>query len=344
MPDGKQGAAAAQGAFLGTMKHSPSSQLSTSQRLEIYYFLYLTRRFDERMVSLWKQGRGLGTSFSARGHEAVSVGCGYALENDDMAAPMHRNVGTHIVRGVAPGKLLANYLGKSTGATRGRDANMHGVGDLDCNLIGFISHIPQSMSVALGAAMSFKYRGQPQAALTVCGDGASTAGTFHETLNMAAIYQAPLVIILENNQYAYSTPVDAHSAVSDLAEKASAHGVKAQVVDGNDVEAMYFATYEYLAQARKGGGPGLIEAKTMRMLGHALHDGAEYVPKALLATWENRDPVSRYRSKLQEIGLAETDLAEIEAQVELEMDEAITFAEDSPFPEASTVTEGVYAK
>ncbi len=326
------------------MKLSPSSQLSTFQRLEIYHFLYLTRRFDERMVSLWKQGRGLGTSFSARGHEAVSVGCGYALEEDDVAAPMHRNVGTHMVRGVAPGKLLANYLGKSTGATRGRDANMHGVGDLDFKLIGFISHIPQSMSVALGAAMSFKYRGKPQAALTVCGDGASTAGTFHETLNMAAIYKAPLVIVLENNQYAYSTPVDSHSAVSDLAVKAAAHGIKAQIVDGNDVEAIYFATHEYLAQARQGEGPGLIEAKTMRMLGHALHDGAEYVPQALLATWENRDPVSCYRSKLRDIGFAETDLAEIEAQVEREMDEAIAFAEGSAYPTASTVMEGVYAE
>ena len=151
------------------MNRTFSSLLSTAQQQEVYYFLYLARRFDERMVSLWKQGRGLGTSFSSRGHEAVSVGAGYALEADDVAAPMHRNVGTHMVRGVSPGRLLANYLGKETGATRGRDANIHGVGDLGCNLIGFISHIPQSMSVALGAAMSFKYRDQPRAALTVCG-------------------------------------------------------------------------------------------------------------------------------------------------------------------------------
>ena len=325
------------------MNHTPSSRLSTAQRREIYYFLYLTRRFDERMVSLWKQGRGLGTSFSARGHEAISVGCGYALEEDDVAAPMHRNVGTHMVRGVSPGRLLSNYLGKATGATRGRDANIHGVGDLGCNLIGFVSHIPQSMSVALGAAMSFKIRDQPQAVLTICGDGASTAGTFHETLNMAAIYQAPLVVILENNQYAYSTPVGTHSAVTELAEKARAHGVKAQVVDGNDVETMYDAAHAYLALARQGQGPGLIEAKTMRMLGHALHDGAEYVPKDLVAAWEKRDPVSRYRIKLQAAGLADTALAEVEVQVERDMDEAIAFAEGSAYPDATTVMEGVYA-
>ncbi len=325
------------------MNHIPSAQLSTAQRLEIYHFLYLARRFDERMVSLWKQGRGLGTSFSSRGHEAISVGCGYALEPDDMAAPMHRNVGTHMVRGVSPGRLLSNYLGKATGATRGRDANIHGVGDLGCNLIGFVSHIPQSMSVALGAAMSFKIRDQPQAALTICGDGASTTGTFHETLNMAAIYQAPLVVILENNLYAYSTPVGTHSAVTDLAEKARAHGVKAQVVDGNDVEAMYDAAHTYLALARQGRGPGLIEAKTMRMLGHALHDGAEYVPADLVAAWEKRDPVSRYRIKLQEAGVADTALAEVETQVERDMDEAVAFAEGSAYPDAATVMEGVYA-
>lgn len=325
------------------MNDNPASLLTFSQKLEIYYFLYLARRFDERMVSLWKQGRGMGTSFSSRGHEAVSVGSGYALEKDDMAAPMHRNVGTHMVRGVSPGKLLANYLGKKTGATRGRDANLHGVGDLECNLIGFISHIPQSMSVALGTALSFKYRNQPQAALTICGDGASTAGTFHETLNMAAIYNAPLVILLENNQYAYSTPVGLHSKVSDLADKASGHGIKVQVVDGNDVEAVYVATHEYLSQARQGGGPGLIEAKTMRMQGHALHDGAEYVPKDKLASWELRDPVSLFRSKLQAAGLGESVLLEIEARVEREMDKAIAYAEGSPYPDAATVAEGVYA-
>jgi len=328
----------------GPVTPMPASRLSPTQRLEIYYFLYLARRFDERMVSLWKQGRGLGTSFSSRGHEAVSVGCGYALEEDDIAAPMHRNVGTHMVRGVVPGRLLSNYLGKATGATRGRDANIHGVGDLDCNLIGFVSHIPQSMSVALGAAMSFKIRGQPQAALTVCGDGASTAGTFHETLNMAAIYQAPLVVILENNQYAYSTPVGTHSAVTDLAGKASAHGVKAQVVDGNDVEAVYYATHAYLTSARQGQGPGLIEAKTMRMLGHALHDGAEYVPAELLATWEGRDPVSRDRTRLRDAGTADAALAAIEARVEQEMDAAVAFAEGSAYPDAATVMEGIYAE
>ncbi len=191
--------------------------------------------------------------------------------------------------------------------------------------------------------MSFKIRDQPQAALTVCGDGASTTGTFHETLNMAAVYQAPLVVILENNQYAYSTPVDAHSAVTNLAEKALAHGVKAQVVDGNDVEAMYHATHEYLDLARQGQGPGLIEAKTMRMLGHALHDGAEYVPEDLLATWADQDPVSRYQAKLRDVGLTDTDLTEVEDRVEREMDKAIAFAEGSPYPDAATVMEGVYA-
>lgn len=317
--------------------------LTDAQRLELYYFLCLSRRFDERMVSLWKQGRGLGTSFSSRGHEGVSVGCGYALQQKDMAAPMHRNVGLHMVRGVPPGKLLANYLGRQAGATGGRDANLHGVGDLERNLIGFISHIPQSLPVALGAAMAFRYRGLPHAALTITGDGASTAGVFHETLNMAALYQAPLVVVLESNQYAYSTPTAQHSKVTDMTVKAAAHGLPVHSVDGNDVEAVFRSASQCLQSARKGQGPAFIEARTMRMMGHALHDGAEYVPPELLQEWEARDPVATYRVRMAKNGLAEAKLKSLEDRVEKEMDEAIAYAEECPFPTPESVVEGVYA-
>lgn len=323
---------------------SAPAVLSAEQRRCMYRWMYLTRRFDETMVSMWKQGRGLGTCFSARGHEAVSIGAGYALQPEDMAAPMHRNIGMYMLRGLSPVQLFCNYLGRAAGTTRGRDANLHGNGDLSHGLIGFISHIPQSLSVALGAAMSFQYRRLPHAALTVCGDGGSTAGTFHETMNMAALYQAPLVVILENNQYAYSTPVMEHTAVTDLARKADAYDIPSCIVDGNDVEAMYEATHRMLERARLGEGPGVIEAKTMRMLGHAIHDGAEYVPQSLLNTWQAKDPVLGYRSRLMESGVfTAAALGELEREVDAEILAAFETAERSPFPKAETVMDGVYA-
>ncbi len=318
--------------------------LSCKQRIEIYRWMYLTRRFDETMVSMWKQGRGLGTCFSARGHEAVSIGAGYALHKEDVAAPMHRNVGMYLLRGLPPQQIYANLLGRANGTTRGRDANLHGNGDLSLNLIGFISHIPQSLPPALGAAMSFKYRNLPYAALTVCGDGGSTAGVFHECLNMASLYQAPLVVILENNQYAYSTPAQEHTAVSVLAEKAKAHAIPSVVVDGNDVESVYEAACRMLDRARQGGGPSLIEAQTMRMLGHAIHDGAEYVPSAQLAAWEARDPVRSYRERLLSQNTAdENRLATLETAVDSEILDAFQEAEQSPFPDPATVLDGIYA-
>ncbi|MCY4522911.1 MAG: thiamine pyrophosphate-dependent dehydrogenase E1 component subunit alpha [Caldilineaceae bacterium] len=320
------------------------TSLSAGERLDIYRWMYRTRRFDEVMVSMFKQGRGVGTCFSARGHEAVSIGAGWGLQPEDFAAPMHRNVGMFMLRGLPPDQLYSNYLGRANGTTRGRDANLHGNGDLSRNLIGFISHIPQSLPVALGTAMSFRYRRQPQAALTVCGDGGSTAGVFHETLNMAVLYKAPLVVVLENNQYAYSTPVAEHTAVSELHLKARAYDMPSQVVDGNDVLEVFEAVSAALARARADKGPFLVEARTMRMLGHAIHDGAEYVPDELLAHWEAKDPVVRFRRWLQDNdGVRPDALQELErAESEL-IDQAFAAAEASPFPDPDTVEAGVYA-
>ena len=192
--------------------------------------------------------------------------------------------------------------------------------------------------------MSFRYRNQPQAALTVCGDGGSTAGVFHECLNMASLYQAPLVVILENNQYAYSTPATEHTAVPELVDKAKAYAIPATVVDGNDVESVYNAACSMLERARQGGGPGLIEARTMRMLGHAIHDSAEYVPAALLAEWEARDPVRAFRERLLHQAMVDThQLVALEAEVDTEIQEAFAEAEQSPFPDPGTVLDGIYA-
>ncbi len=314
------------------------------QQVDLYYWMRLTRAIDERMVALWKQGRGVGGTFSQRGHEAISVGVGCALGPRDVVAPMHRDLGTYLVRGITPRRVFASLLGRATGVSRGRDVNIHGMGDLGLGIIGFISHLPHSLPVGLGAAMAFRYRGEPRAAISFTGDGGSSAGLFHETLNMASLWDAPLVLVVENNMYAYSTPVHEHTKIVDIARRADGYGIPGVVVDGNDVEAVRAVVTEALERARGGGGPTLVEAKTMRMMGHAIHDGAEYVPPALLAEWAERDPIRRYGERLLATGAADpSTLEEIGRRCEAEVEDAVAWAEASPWPDPGTVSEGVFA-
>ena len=318
--------------------------LSGQERRNLLYWMRLTRTLDDQLVALWKQGRGVGGTFNQKGHEAISVGTGAALRPDDVVAPIHRDLGCYLIRGMTPRRIVANQLGRVTGVTRGRDANLHGCGDLDLGIIGFISHIPQSVSTALGAAMSFTYRGEKRAAMTYLGDGGTTTGVFHEVLNMAAVMASPLVVVVENNQYAYSTPLRQSMAGDNIAARSEALGVPAQIVDGNDLEAVYRCAVIALDRARSGGGPSLIEAKTMRMLGHAIHDGAEYVPPEMLAEWEAKDPIARYERKLLEAGIADRAHLEAVARNCREVaDDAVRFAEASDWPDPATVQQGVFA-
>jgi TPP-dependent pyruvate/acetoin dehydrogenase alpha subunit len=317
--------------------------MTLDQQLAVYYWMQLTRTFDERMLAHWKQGRGVGGTFSQRGHEAISVGAAYALGPDDVVSPMHRDLGAYLLRGFTPREIFSNLLGRETGPTGGRDANLHGMSSLERGIMGFISHLPHSLPVALGAAMSFRYRDEPRVAMAFTGDGATNNGLYHETLNMAGVFRAPLVLIVENNQYAYSTPCHQASKVKSIAAHAAGYGLQTTTIDGNDVEAVYAAACEAVERARAGGGPTLIETQTLRMLGHAVHDGAEYVPRELLAEWEARDPVSRHRRNLTAIGVSEEQLETIDRRCRAEVLDAVTFAEASPWPDPATVTRGVYA-
>ena len=318
--------------------------LSSDSRVKLWSWMQLTRSYDEALEAMWKQGRGLGGTFLQRGHEAISVGAGSCLADVDVVAPMHRDVGCYFLRGMTPKRILANHLGRATGVSGGRDANLHGCGDMDLNIIGFVSHLPQSLPVALGAAMSFQYRDEARVSLAFTGDGSSTTGLFHETLNIAAVQRAPFVLVVENNQYAYSTPLSQQMASTDIAAKARAHGVPAETIDGNDVEEVIEAVGAAFDRARMGGGPGLIEAKTMRMRGHAIHDGYEYVPEELLTEWEALDPVRRYRSRLVEEGILSEDVAlQIEADAKATVRAAVEFAEQSPWPDPAAISDGVYA-
>lgn len=318
--------------------------MTSERRIEGYGWMSLTRAFDDAMVSMWKQGRGVGGAFSQRGHEAIAVAAGMALGPDDVVAPMHRDLGTYLVRGMTPSRIFGNLLGRVTGPTRGRDANLHGLGDLELGIIGYISHIPQSLPTALGVAMSFKLRREPRVALTTVGDGGFTSGATHETLNMASLYQAPFVLIVEDNKYAYSTPLNQEMRSSRFAEKADAYDIPSAKVDGNDFDAVYAAVYQGINRAREGGGPTLIEADTMRMLGHAIHDGAEYVPTEMLDSWRERDPVASLRRRLIDEKVATREYLDvIDLTTSEKIHEAIRTAEAAPMPAASTLYDGVYA-
>jgi len=315
----------------------------TEKLLTAYRWMRLTRTVDEAIRTLWLTGKGVGGTFNQIGHEAISVGSAMGLRPDDVVAPMHRDLGAYLVRGMTPHRLLAQQLGRATGVSGGRDANIHGCGDLDLGIIGFISHLPQSLPVAVGAAMAFRHRHDPRVALTFTGDGGAITGLFSESLNLAALESAPVVIVVENNQYAYSTPVAAHSANIDIAARAQAIGVESADVDGNDLEAVLSTVGAAIDAARDGAGPRVVVAKTMRMLGHAIHDGAEYVPPELTTEWKQHDPIDMLEARLRAVGTTDDQIDAINTETRAEVDEAVEFALLSPMPDPATVESGVWA-
>lgn len=317
-------------------------ELERDDLLNIYYYMRLSRSIEDRIRKLYLQGKIVGGVYCSDGHEGISVGAAYALKKDDVAAPLHRDMGLHLVRGMTPRRIIAQYLGRRTGPMRGRDGNVH-TGDLSLGTIAMSSMLGTSIPVAAGAALAFKIRGEPRVAITFIGDGGSNTGDFHEGMNFAAVLKVPVVVICENNQFAYSTPVEKSLAIADIAVRAQGYGMPGVTVDGNDVLAVYEATHEAVERARAGGGPTFVEAKTMRMRGHSEHDDASYVPKGLLAEWAKRDPIQRLEARLREQEIVDDSLvAEVGRRIERELDAAVEWAENSPFPDPGELTEGVY--
>jgi pyruvate dehydrogenase E1 component alpha subunit len=255
----------------------------------------------------------------------------------DRLCILHRDLAAHIIRGVTPARILAQYMGRATGITAGRDGNVH-FGDRRLGCVGMVSMLPDMMLVATGMAMAFKLRGEQRVALTWFGDGSTSRGDFHEAMNWAGVQRLPVIFVLENNQFAYSTPLDKQFAV-DPVERAHAYGFEGVTVDGNDAEAMFEATRAARERALAGGGPTLIEAVTMRMHGHAAHDDMKYVPAALLEEWRAKDPIERQEARLREL---ELDVDEIRAAVKAEIDAATEEALASPMPDPETATQGVF--
>src|SRR5271170_569281 len=250
--------------------------LTREQYLELYYFMRLDRELEEQMARLFRQNKILGGLYSSYGQEAISVGTAYALGPGDWIAPMIRNIGALLVRGFKPRDVLTQHMAKFTSPTQGKDRTSH-FGDLKVrHLVSPISMLGDLIPVMTGVAMAGRYLGQKIVAMTWIGDGGTSTGAFHEGLNMAAAQKAPLVLVVENNQWAYSTPVSRQVPLKNLADRAVAYGISSRIVDGNDVVAMYETAKTAVDECRAGRGPFLIEAKTMRMQGHAQHDSAEY--------------------------------------------------------------------
>ncbi len=317
--------------------------LAKNDLLAMYRAMRMTREFEMRLVSLYRQGKIVGGVYTGTGNEAVSVGSASALGKDDILAPMHRDLGALFVRGEKPRDMMCQYLGRRNGPTRGKDGNMH-QGYIELNILGMISHLGALIPVAVGASLAGMMKGRKQVAMNYIGDGGSSIGEFHEGLNFAAVYKVPFVLIIENNQFAYSTPTRLQYACKDLVDRAVGYGVHGEMVDGNDVLAVYRVCKRAVERARDGGGPTLIEAKTLRMRGHSEHDDHSYVPKELLEEWRQRDPIMRFEKYLRDHNLLpETIRKEIEREVLAEIDEAADFAERSPLPEGPEALEGVYA-
>jgi TPP-dependent pyruvate/acetoin dehydrogenase alpha subunit len=319
------------------------TKLTKQQHLELYYYLKLTRLLEERLVNLYRQNKVIGGLYRSLGQEATAVGSAYALEEGDILSPLIRDLGALLVRGIKPREVLCQYMARVDGPTKGKDLNVH-FSDLSRGVIGPISMLGDMICVMGGVALAAKLQKRDFVVLTYIGDGATSTGTFHEGMNFAAVHNLPLVVIAQNNQYAYSTPNSKQMRIKDLADRAKAYGIPAQIIDGNDVLAVYEATKKALSRARRGQGPVLIEVKTFRMKGHAEHDNQAYVPKELLAEWQKKDPLDRYEKELKAKRLAtETDLQQITERIEAELEADLEFALNSPFPDKSVTYENVYA-
>src|SRR3712207_2335249 len=314
------------------------ARLTVDDRRQLLRFMLLMRATEERALSLYRQGKVPGSFYDGRGQEAVSVGSAFALGPRDRTCILHRDLGAHLIRGVSPGRVLAQMMGRAGGVTGGRDGNMH-FGDRELGCVGMVSMLPDMTLVACGLALKFQMRREPRVAMTWFGEGSTANGVWHEAMNVAGVRRLPVVFILENNQFAYSTPND-HEFAVDPVERAATYGFPGVKVDGNDVESVFEVAAEACERARMGGGPTLIEAETMRMHGHGAHDDMRYVPPELIEHWAARDPIDRYEAKLEAAGF---DVGPVRASVKDELDRETEWALAQPMPDPADATAGVFA-
>ena len=321
-----------------------SEGLSQDDLLRLLYYMRLQRAVEDRGIKLYYQGRIPGAYFTGWGHEAIAAGATYALEPHDLIAPMHRDLAAYLMRGIPVRRVFAQFLDREGGLTRGRDGNVH-KGDPRLGIFPFVSHMAASVPVAAGMALACRQRGEDRVVLTFFGDGATSTGAWHEGVNFAAVLRLPVILVLENNQYAYSTPLERQTAARALVDKAVGYGIAGTAVDGNDVLAVYGAARQAVARARRGEGPTLIECRTMRVRGHSEADKFGHVPKELLAEWAARDPIALFEKRLRaEAVMTEDADTAMQARIAAEIEEGLAWAEASPDPAPESVTDGVYAE
>jgi pyruvate dehydrogenase E1 component alpha subunit/2-oxoisovalerate dehydrogenase E1 component alpha subunit len=323
--------------------------LEREQLLELYRFARLTRSLEERLVNLFRQSKVVGGLFRSLGQEGESVASAFALRRrvdgtGDVLSPLIRNLGSMLVMGARPVEVLRQYMAKGDSPTGGKELNIHFT-DYRRGFIGQISPLGDLVPVMAGVTLTFRQRGEDRVGMVYVGDGATSTGAFHEGINLAAVQRCPLVVIVENNRWAYSTPTSMQTAAASFVEKAPGYGVAGEQVDGNDVLAVYGAARRAVERARAGEGVTLLELLTYRRLGHAQHDNQSYQPAEEIERWASgNDPLDRFVATLTRNGWAEAGrLAEIDAAIDRELDAAVEEAEASPLPEPEEALEGVYA-
>jgi pyruvate dehydrogenase E1 component alpha subunit/2-oxoisovalerate dehydrogenase E1 component alpha subunit len=321
-------------------------ELAKEQKLELLYYLRLTRSLEDRLENLQKQGKIKGGLFRSLGQEATAVGAAYALDkaHNDILSPLTRDLGALLVMGALPREVFASYLARATSPNRGRDQNIH-LTDLDRGYIGTISPLGTLVSVMNGVVLATRMQRKKTVGMVFIGDGAMSTGALHEAANFAAVQTLPLVIVGENNGYAYSTPTVKQMRVLNLADRVKAYGIPTEIVDGNDVLAVYQSALRSADRARGGGGPSFIEAKTFRMRGHAAHDNQSYVPKEMLEQWRRLDPIDHFeRDLLERHGASAKEIEEVKTRVDGFLDAELEWAESQPLPAPEEALGGVYAE
>ena len=327
----------------GSLEDVRESGLDREDLLQIYRNMLTTRGVEERGHILYRQGKIPGSFYTGRGNEAAAVGVAMAMGPDDVGAPLHRDMGVHITRGVEPWRIFAQYMGRADGPARGRDGNVH-MADLRLGLLSMVSHLPAMLPVAVGCALAFRIREERRVAVAWSGEGAMARGDAHESMTLAGTRQLPMVFVCDNNQFAYSTPTQYEFATEHVADRAQAYGFEGVVVDGTDVLAVYREAKRAIDKARAGGGPTLLECLTLRMEGHAVHDDAFYVPKQMFEKWAERDPIESFRTWLRDnADMTDAEEDDIAASVKKLLITAMERAEESPQPDPATLLDGVYA-
>ncbi|MGO9209995.1 MAG: thiamine pyrophosphate-dependent dehydrogenase E1 component subunit alpha [Terriglobales bacterium] len=321
-----------------------SRYLTPEQHVEIYRWMLLNRRMEAALENLYKQGKVVGGVYFGLGQEGCSCASACALRKEDWLAPMIRNQGSLLVRGFSARDIMMQYMAKVGSPTKGRDASSH-FGDIyERNVAAPTSMLGDLIGVMAGVALGARYQGRDIACMTYIGDGGQSTGIFHESLNFAAVQKLGLVLIVENNLWGYSTPAEHQFAIKDLAQRAIAYGIPGVIVDGTDACQVYDASHEACERARRAEGPTLIEAKMMRMKGHAIHDAAQYVPRPLFEYWQKRDPIARFENYLVKVKkwLAPAENQALIDSVEKQLEADRNFAEASPMPAPEAAEGGVY--